>query len=151
MAEFKAHSHGAVAVIHEKWFDRTPYSSGAARMVFPDRVSGIDVWCYPEAACEVAPTSAPLYRWLLPRQSIRQPEAFGFLNLMWRAEMANEAARHRIATGSRANISSIAEQMAYLMTGREIAKAVCRQLRLRPFPEADPPIAEASLVQGAAA
>lgn len=144
MTTFRELSHGAVAVVHEKWFDRTPYNSGAARMAFEERVSGVGVWCFPEAACDAAPTSAPLYRWRLPRLTIRQPRAYDFLCLMWREEMAIEAARHRIAVGSRASMAQMAEQMAYLMTGREIAQAVCRQLRLRRFPEADAAIGEAA-------
>lgn len=58
-----------------------------------------------------------LYRWTLPRQSIR----------------------HRIVANSRTTCVEMVDQMAYLMTGREIAQAVCRQLRLRKFPEADAP------------
>lgn len=145
MKTFAALSHGAVAVLHERWFDRTPYNDGKPRMAFDGAHGGFDVWSFPAPDLAVY-RYASAYRWDTPRPSIRQPRAFDFLNLMWRDEMAVEAGRHRISCGPRANMAQMAEQMAYLMTGREIARAVCRQLRLRSFPEADAPISESAEV-----
>jgi hypothetical protein len=138
---FSRLAHAAVVVAHEKWFDRIPYNNGTPRLVFPHDARRAHVWCWPEVDTAAYPM-AFVYRWQAPRTSLRQPRAYDFLQLMWRDEMATEAARHRISAGPRASMVAMAEQMAYLMTGREIAQAVCRQLRQRPFPEADPPKGE---------
>jgi hypothetical protein len=69
-----------------------------------------------------------------------EPHAARLLELLWRGELADECARHRIAAGSRTTRWDMIRDMAWLMTGQEIAKAVCRQLRKRPMAEGDPPI-----------
>jgi hypothetical protein len=145
MDTFGRLAHGAVLVLDQKFFDRTPYNNGAARCVAPDgwerSVDG-EVWHYPQPSPSADYGSGSLYRWQLPRPSLRQPRAFDFLGLLWRAELVDEAVRHRIDAHRKMDMVTIAAAMAWHMTGREIAEAVCRQLRLRSFPEADEPICE---------
>ena len=144
--QFARASHCVVVVAHEKWFDRTPYNNGLPRFVpsdeFRDACSGetAEVWGYPEIA------ERPNYgRWcLMPWAYGRaQPHAARLLELCWRAELLEEAFAHRIAASSRATMPWLIREMAWNMTGKEIARAVCRRLRRRSFPEADAPIVEA--------
>lgn len=139
MRTFEKSSHGAILVAHERWFDREPYSNGAPRIAWAHKNSGwvgCGIWAYP------APVIGHGYRWRLPNVSLRQPRAYDFLSLLWRDELIAEAARHRIAVPRRARVSDIVDLMSWMMTGREIAQAVCRQLRARAFPEADAPITD---------
>lgn len=142
MWTFGEAAHDAVLVAHQRWFDHTPYHDGAPRMAWPEtKRVGDAIWAYPEPDLG-STVMAYQYRWTLPRPSLRQPRAATMLGLLWRAELLAECGRHRISCGPRTNMDSMIEQMAWLMTGREIAEAVCRQLRARPFPEADAPIVE---------
>jgi hypothetical protein len=84
-------------------------------------------------------------RWSMPRGGLRQgvePHAMRLLELLWRDELYAECVRHRISVNSRSSRWPMIRDMALLMTGREISKAVCRQLRLRPMAEGDPPVGE---------
>jgi hypothetical protein len=62
------------------------------------------------------------------------------LKMLWATELQSECYRHRIATTARSTRFTMIREMALMMTGREVAQAVCRQLRARTFAEADPPI-----------
>lgn len=143
MQAFGRAAHATVLVAHQRWFDHAPCHDGAPRMAWPaSKRVGDAIWAYPEP--ELGSTvMAFQYRWTLPRPSLQQPHAAAMLGLLWHAELMSECDRHRISCGPRTNMSSMIDQMAWLMTGREIAEAVCRQLRARPFPEADAPIVEA--------
>lgn len=139
LRDFTACAHGTVLIAHEKWFDKTPYDNGRERLAWPHRADWrCDVWVYPETT----PDPFRLHQWRLPRLSLAQPHAAALLGLLWKDELLAEAARHRIAVTARSRMPDIVELMAWHMTGREIARAVCRQLRTRPFPEADAPILE---------
>ena len=139
MRSFSEHGHATVLVAHERWFDRAPYNNGAPRMVWPrDRYQAEEIWAYPEPA--PGSPGNDFHAWRLPRPSLRQPRAATMLGLLWRSELMAECGRHRISCSLRSNMTTMIEQMAWLMTGREIAEAVCRQLRGRPFPEADAPL-----------
>lgn len=139
MKAFIAASHVTVLVAHDCWFDRSRYNDGSERVVWPHPFRGSEIWCYPEQA----PTNIGSgYRWNLPRPTLRQPAARKLLGLLWRQELIAECNRHRISTARRPTMDVMIDDMAWLMTGQEIVKAVCRQLRTRPFPEADAPIVE---------
>lgn len=143
MREFRTVSHEAVLVAHIKWFDQAPYDNGAPRISAPDELDHHGkhrLWCFPETDLSQFPTNGFIYSWKFNKPDLCQPRALTFLHLMWRAEMLAEARRHRVDVTSRMNMWTIAQQMAWHMTGKEIAEAVCRQLRGREFPEADPPI-----------
>lgn len=142
MDTFRECGHHAILVAHQKWFDSKPYTDGSARFVWPGSNVGYSVWAYPEPPLN---TERSWYIWKLDereRLQITQPYARAFLGLLWRIELEVECCRHGINAGPRSNMKWMIDQMAYRMTGKEIARAVCRQLRLRPFPEADPPIRE---------
>lgn len=105
-------------------------------------VPGSNLWAYPE------PTDFPQRshcwektdRWRSHRQA--QPRAHDFLHLLWRDELAAEAMRHGIGANARSTVGYLIGEMCWLMSGREIAQAVCRQLRARTFVEADAPVTE---------
>lgn len=141
--QFERAAHGVIVIAHERWFNTTPYNNGNGRFVPGTDLqagSGINaVWAYPELA------DRPSYgTWSLQRFWSAQPEphAARLLELCWKDELLAECKRHRIAATSRTNMTTMIRDMALLMTGREIAQAVCRQLRMRRFPEADEPIYE---------
>lgn len=134
MRDYCRAAHATVLVAHRKWFDQTPYANGHARLVWPHEIDWrCAIWAYPE------PDDAFLtHHWRLPLTGLVQPHASSLLFLLWRDELMEEAVRHRIAFGRRERVSDLVHLMAWHMTGREIAEAVCRQLRWRHFPEADP-------------
>jgi hypothetical protein len=145
--QFERAAHHTIVIAHERWWDRTPYANGSPRFVPSEDLrdgSGLaDVWSYPE------PERDPAQPWrfgawhLSPCRFERpQPHAARLLELCWRAELAEEAFRCRIACSSRVTMPALIREMAWHMTGKEIAQAVCRQLRARAFPEADAPIIE---------
>jgi len=146
LTQFSRAAHVTILVADIKWFDREPYKqSGQPRLAGREEWRVADgVWCYPEPTHEEYPLTGSFYTWRLPRPSLSQPHAHRLLNLLWRDECAVEAHKHRVSIGPRTRQSDIIEAMAYHMTGQEIAKAVCRQLRQRRFPEADAPVMEAA-------
>jgi hypothetical protein len=141
MDTFTALAHDAILVLDQKFFDRSPYKSGEARCAAPDGIdrSGGEIWHYPQPAADAGLGGGSMYRWRMPRPTLRQPRAFNFLGLLWRAELVDEALRHGVAATRKMDMVTMQAEMAWRMTGREIAEAVCRQLRMRKFPEADAP------------
>lgn len=143
MRHFERAAHSVIVIAHEKWFDRTPYNTGHPRFVPSDELEkGVKdratIWAYPEQA------DRPLYgTWALPYWKLTgfQPRASEMLLLLWKSELLAEAGRHHVSCSTRSTVTHLVREMAWHMTGKEIAQAVCRQLRGRPFPEADPPIA----------
>lgn len=143
---FGAASHRLLVVAHDKWFDRTPYNDGRARFAPSDALGGVrshQLWRYPEPGLN---TIEAWYGWRFDRYlaSNYQPHAALLLGLLWKYELLAECHRHRIAAGTRTNMVTMIRDMAWRMTGAEIARAVCRQLRQRHFPEADAAIVEPS-------
>lgn len=146
MAQFTSTAHAAVLVAHIDWFDTKPYNTGDKRIAATDELRPPawprwHLWCYPRSALGDYPYGK-IYDWRMPDRSLEQPRAQNFLGLLWKDELIEEAGRHRVSVSSRMTCHDIAAQMAWLMTGREIAESVCRQLRSRRFPEADEPIFE---------
>lgn len=145
--QFTRAAHEVVVIADEKWFDTTPYNSGVPRFVPSEALqqtgANITIWAYPED--ETRPNYSG---WSIPRWwgSFAEPHAARLLEICWKDELLAECQRHRIPAGSRTNMPTIIRDMALLMTGREIARAVCRQLRMRSFPEADAPIFEERIV-----
>jgi hypothetical protein len=64
------------------------------------------------------------------------------LQMLWAEELRIESSLHRLACGSRETRGTMIRNMSLMMTGQEVSRAVCRQLRARPFAEADAPIVE---------
>lgn len=145
LRQFTRAAHEVIVVAHERWFDTMPYKNGHPRFAPSDALSdatnghACDTWAYPEDA------ERRMYgRWsrMAYRQNIPEPHAHRLLELCWKDELLAECYRHRIAATSRTTVINMIRDMAWLMTGKEIAQAVCRQLRARSFPEADIPIIE---------
>lgn len=143
VSTFDALAHAVILVLDQKFFDRSPYKNGEPRCAAPDDVRrfNTEIWHYPRPEPDAGYGGGSLYQWEIPQPSLRQrqPRAFDFLGLLWRSELIEEAERVRIATKKK-DMATIASAMTWQMTGKEIAEAVCRQLRARNFPEADPPI-----------
>lgn len=141
--QFGRAAHEVIVIADERWFDTTPYNNGNPRFVPSDALqqagANVTIWAYPERQ------ERPSYSaWSIPRWwgAHAEPHAARLLEICWKDELLAECRRHRIAATSRTNMPTMIRDMALLMTGREIARAVCRQLRLRTFPEADAPIFE---------
>lgn len=83
-------------------------------------------------------------RWLFdPWRDIRPklpPRSTDLLQMLWANELQSECHRHRLSATSRSTRFTMMREMALMMTGREVAQAVCRQIRARTFAEADAPI-----------
>lgn len=143
--QFSRASHDTVVVADERWFDRTPYANGADRFVPSEALSAgaghAAVWAYPEDRDRRINGVWSFQRWSYERP---QPHAARLLELLWKEELLRECFRHRISATTRTTCPDMTREMAWHMTGKEIARAVCRQLRQRPFPEADAPILEAA-------
>lgn len=139
VTEFSAASHRLIVVAAERWFDREPYDGGRPRFVPSEalRHSGA-IWLHPEPEPN---TIEAWYGWRFQPWEGRGPEphAARLLALLWRAELLAECFKHGIAAGRRTTMATMVRDMAWHMTGAEIARAVCRQLRARHFPEADAP------------
>lgn len=135
---FSAASHETIVVAHSRWFERFTYNSGGPGFR-PSKALAVasNLWHYPRP---MPPEAAWYDRWTFQRRTMAQPHAARLLDLLWKAELLREAADHGLPFGQRATCPHIATSMAWNMTGREIARAVCRQLRRRQFPEADPPV-----------
>ena len=141
--QFNRAAHEVIVIAHERWWDAEPYDNGAPRFVpgkeLADGVKATTVWGYPEVA-----DRDPYGAWSMQRQWSSQPEphAARLLELCWKSELLAECSRHRISASSRTNMMTLIRDMTWHMTGAEIARSVCRQLRNREFPEAVAPIIE---------
>lgn len=136
---FNACAHFAFVVAHQKWFTEKQPNPHHRFLEPHESLSFLrheNLWAYPE------PDSWCFsFRWQLDRYRVGfQPRASRLLSLLWRDELVQECERHAVVAGRRATITTMIREMCWLMKGREIAEAVCRQLRSRPFAEADAPI-----------
>jgi hypothetical protein len=143
---FAAVSHHLIVCAHEKHWskaswqrDDLPPSELPALKKASIAGPGPTLWRYPEIEGG--------YRegeWREPRDRFSkrqwQPHATRFLDLLWRDELFRVCRRHRIPVDSRSSRLPMIGDCAWLMTGREICRAVCAELRCRPFAEADPPV-----------
>ncbi|MCS4089755.1 hypothetical protein [Rhizobium sp. BK176] len=147
---FDACTHGCIVVAHEKWFEEFTYNNGS-RGVRPGELlkeydhRSLGLWAYPEPAPGYWQTER--HRWRKPGREyhfdeLKQPRAASLLGILLREELTIEARRHGIPFKSRWPVTPIISAMAYGMTGRQVAEAVCRQLRARTFAAADDPIFE---------
>lgn len=136
-------THEVIIIAHERWFDTTPYDNGRDRFVPSEDLQCPDhpeIWAYPEQ--QRANEGYSVWKPNPWQRREHQPRAATMLGMLWGDELRAECFRHQIAASSRTNKHDMVRDMCWLMTGKEIAQAVCRQLRLRPFPEADAPIVE---------
>ncbi|MBO3760373.1 hypothetical protein [Ciceribacter sp. L1K22] len=151
-AAFSKCCHFVIVAAHEKHFK--PYSDRWYGTHEPPlslldhplffgasgKVKQRHIWPYPEPE----PTGR-LRPWNVfdPLQNtLLQPRAYNMLDMLWADELRRECERHRIDARQRRPRHDMIQDMVWLMTGKEIAHAVCRQLRARRFAEADPPVLE---------
>jgi hypothetical protein len=136
---FERASHHVIAVLDEKWFGPR-YEDRLKPLLYRP---GSEFWRWPRPGPD-APQWGPgsRGRWGAPRKTGKgvEPHARRLLELLWRDELYDECVRHRISVGPRSSRWPMMTDMAWLMTGQEIAKAVCRQLRGRAMAEGDPPL-----------
>lgn len=159
---FNACCHHVVVAAHEKHFVAHPEVNDRIRDELPRELTlnhplfvtkrfwGHKVWRSPR------PEADDLLRkdtWMFSTHWDRvrgakpaQPRAAAMLNMLWAEELREECARHRLDGGSRRTRPDMIADMVWMMTGREICQAVCRQLRARVFAEADPVIPAIPLV-----
>lgn len=71
-------------------------------------------------------------------------------DLLWAGEMKDALARHfgGAVFGSKMTRDYMTAQAVEFMTGQELRRAVCAQLRGRPFPRADAPVSETDVRAG---
>jgi hypothetical protein len=147
---FDGCTHGCIVVAHDKWFERFTYDNGSegfrpSELLKEYDIKALGLWSFPEPPPGDWQTER--YRWRKPGRDfsfdeLRQPKAAGLLGILLREELVIEARRHKIPFKSRWPVTPIISSMAYGMTGRQVAEAVCRQLRSRTFAAADDPIYE---------
>lgn len=134
-------SHHTVLVAHRRWFDVRVLRDGSTCQVPSERLEEARrrlpigcLWAYPK------PSGAGEWAMLDRHQRPPQPRAETFLRLLWRDELMAECALHRVGVHRRATMQHMIREMAWAMSGKEVARAVCRRLRRRAFAEADPPV-----------
>lgn len=141
LEEFRAASHCTIVVADARWFEEFTYTDSESRGFRPSSALAVagnqDLWRFPRPR---PGEFAYDHGWRLPRLSVVQPRAWDFLSLLWKDELLSECRQHRVDAVERTTRGVMIERLAYHLTGREIARAVCRQLRSRPFPAADAPI-----------
>jgi hypothetical protein len=147
---FRQCCHFVIVAAHEKhfaewrsehWRDDVPSESQLNHpLFFGERHRfGRHVWRYPVP-------EPILGQWRTDfdphKDLLTQPRAAHMLDMLWASELHAECHRHRVSCNSRSTRGDMIRDMVWLMTGKEICHAVCRQLRGRVFAEADPPIFE---------
>lgn len=88
---------------------------------------------------EVWPQDRP--EWWSLRDTFKPPNTSAMLNLLWREELYDEAVRANLQPTKRVSRQPLMAMLWQHLTGRQVVAAVCRQLRGRHFPAADPAIA----------
>lgn len=78
--------------------------------------------------------------WWTIGEKFKPPSTAAMLNLLWRDELWHEAESAGFQPGRRESRSPLMHRLWNGLTGREVVAAVCRQLRARPFAEADPAV-----------
>lgn len=137
--------HALIIAAHEKWTKSRgmtePHPKHGGRSMIPslldEAAAGLgrfyDVWTYPE------PKLHGGRNWRQPF-SVQVPWYHRMIHLLWSDEIRAVANEHRIACTPRTPGYKLAPELSRLLTGREIERAVCKQLRARTFAEADEPI-----------
>lgn len=161
-------SHALILAAHERWFEspgdrvrtrkrkgdrlvagpdgRAVVEHGVFEQSFTSRMPspmqdllgefphwGVSEWKYPEPEGTYGRWDIHTYEW-------RTPWSAKLLHLLWRDELQVACGQLKIGMGMRATRSDYIAEILRLAKGREIEAVVCRQLRSRPFAEADAPI-----------
>lgn len=137
--EFNPSCHRLIVVADRKWFETFNYLDGSSVGIRPKpalvSLGHNSLWCYPEVKQDEFSNGLP---WRLPSLIFKaEPRAANLLSLLWRIELLDEAKGHGLLVNSRTTRPTLIKEMAWGMTGQQVARAVCRQLRTRHFPMAD--------------
>lgn len=134
---FHAVCHGLVVVADKKWCGEATaagYPNCDARAII--RFHGrAELWEWPEQERSWGRD------WRLPLAPA-VPWHHRMLRLLWADELRAIAAANGLPSSSRISGGSIARDLAVLVPGKEIERAVCKALRSRSFAWADPAIGE---------
>lgn len=140
---FVLYGHFVAVVAAEKWFEvQAMHSRPGSYSMWkgPDLPHPTRTWRYPEIPGDT------WSGWKLPghgsKDRPKPPASADLLELLWNSELRTEAARAGMRVPSRWTRCDLFHAMSWEMPGRDVTRAVCRQLRSRPFVEADPPIEE---------
>lgn len=125
--------HHVVVAAHERWCTGSKYPNCDIEPIM--RHAGVGhLWRYPEPEQKWGARA-----WHAPRASSR-PWPHRMLRLLWTEELQSLAGQHHISNARRAPGYKLADQLALMLPGADIERAVCAALRARPFAEADAPI-----------
>ncbi|WP_299378019.1 hypothetical protein [uncultured Kiloniella sp.] len=136
--QFKSCSHVTIVAAHAKFFETFSYFNNrdlGFRAKEPLAAVNALEWCYPIPDYIRYP-----HVWDIPASQYRNPDTREVLKLLWREELITESRKHGISVKTRDTKTDLMNAMYLHMTGLEISKAACRQLRQREFAEADPQI-----------
>ncbi len=129
---FRPVCHGLVVVADKKWCGGAagyPNCDAAKIMAFHHLPSS-HLWRWPEPADRFA-----LNCWRLPRPT--PPWGHRMLRLLWADELRQECRAAGLAVNSKTTGRDAALSLAHHLTGADLTRAVCRQLRQRTFAQAD--------------
>lgn len=143
---FKRCCHFVFVAAHEKhfvewrdkhWRDDVPAESFLSNEAFIGHYHmDKHVWRFPQPLVNRRPWNT-----FNPNDDLMdQPRAKDILEMLWADELRAECSRHNISASAKTTRPQMIRDMAWLMTGKEVCQAVCRQLRGRGFAEADAPI-----------
>ncbi|MAK86544.1 MAG: hypothetical protein CMK96_06300 [Pseudomonas sp.] len=151
-------SHWCVAALHEKFLveDARPTNKWAAHYErdgnfwlrrAPNEAEGAAAWIYPQtkrAMTVEGNAYDPLANWKTPPPAITAALPPMAIDMLWAEEMREFCALNGVPVGKRAPRTHMVPHILWSCTGAQITKGVCRALRLRACPEADPIIEDAA-------
>ena len=134
---FVCRSHRTIVVADQKWFSvKDEY--GYSRLVPHDDLQPKNalIWIYPYDPDDKRNFH---FKWELKawRRGYVEPHAHRVLEMLWREELKQECDLFRVSVGSRATRRQMIQELVLKLNGAEIRKAVCRQLRSRPWLKGD--------------
>jgi hypothetical protein len=145
-------SHFALAVLHEKFllekevsfpgnadFERDGKLFAWVSPAEHRDVPRDSLWIYPEASRGRHNLGA----WREPQQAVCKPLPPSAIDILWRGELAEMAARHGIAGMKSATMERLINALRWNLTGCDLTKGICAALRSRVVVEGDAPIAMA--------
>jgi hypothetical protein len=135
-------AHVTIAALHQRFLRRSHLDA----LTVPDEARGAVVWVYPKAPRQGHPEVGR--RWLLPGQwggaathrDMRLRDGSKAVTMLWRAELLAICGRAGIAGVSGHTMEQLIDAIRWRLTGAEMTREVCRELRRRRCAEADPPI-----------
>jgi hypothetical protein len=136
LRHFQPVCHGIIVAAHERWCSGSKYPNCDIDPILRHARCG-DLWRYPEPEAKWG-----IRAWREPITTCR-PWPHRMLRLLWTEELQALASLRGLKAKRTAGYK-LADELALLLTGQQVEKAVCSALRARPFAEADDPILDAS-------